>query len=133
MEDAQTRLRKIALKLRNLPADNVRDSIDQIASEINSIAKTIAQIGAQPDRCEDAIAEGVFDIEVEVGIRIMKDEPGKPYIQHTFRGAGPGDCIPPESGEFEWEAWIGNVRVWQEDMPSVDLEALAFQVAEGRS
>ncbi|AGH31844.1 hypothetical protein SLPG_00050 [Salicola phage CGphi29] len=39
---------------------------------------------------------------IPCGIVVESYTPGKPWRQHTFPGAGPGDCEPPEPSEAEW-------------------------------
>lgn len=34
---------------------------------------------------------------------VLTYAPARPWKQHTFRGAGPGDCDPPEDEDFEYE------------------------------
>ena len=35
--------------------------------------------------------------------RVIAYAPAKPWKQHTFPGAGPGDCDPPEDEDFDYE------------------------------
>ena len=39
---------------------------------------------------------------IPCGVVIDSHTPARPFKQHTFSGAGPGDCDPPEEAEVEW-------------------------------
>jgi len=39
---------------------------------------------------------------IPCGVVIDSYTPGRPWRQHTFSGAGPGDCDPPEEAEVTW-------------------------------
>ena len=39
---------------------------------------------------------------IPCGVVIDSYRTAKPFKQHTFSGAGPGDCDPPEEAEVEW-------------------------------
>jgi hypothetical protein len=39
---------------------------------------------------------------IPCGVVIDSYTPARPFKQHTFSGAGPGDCDPPEEAEVEW-------------------------------
>ena len=40
---------------------------------------------------------------IPAGVHIGSYTSPKDWVQHTFKGAGPGDCDPPEDEEVEWE------------------------------
>ena len=49
----------------------------------------------------------IADLETTIkgipcGIVVDHYTAGRDWIQHTFPGAGPGDCEPPEPEEIEW-------------------------------
>ena len=63
-----------------------------------------------------------------IGVVIDNYSGAKPWRQHTFNGAGPGDCDPPEDQEIEYHIldragyyaeWI-HVRISAED--KLDIE-----------
>ena len=39
---------------------------------------------------------------IPCGVRVTSFTGARPWRQHTFRGAGPGDCDPPEPEDFEY-------------------------------
>jgi len=39
---------------------------------------------------------------IPCGVVIDSYTLGRPWRQHTFSGAGPGDCDPPEEAEVTW-------------------------------
>lgn len=39
---------------------------------------------------------------IPCGIVVTHYSPGREWRQHTFPGAGPGDCDPPEPADCEW-------------------------------
>lgn len=49
-----------------------------------------------------------FEVEINdrvYNVTVYAYSPARPWRQHTFRGAGPGDCDPPEDEVFEYTAW----------------------------
>lgn len=53
----------------------------------------------------------------------------KPWKQHTFRGAGPGDCDPPQDEEFEYHILDrkGYPAPWLEEKLDPDDNARLLQ------
>ena len=54
---------------------------------------------------------------IPCGVVITDYVAAKPWKQHTFAGAGPGDCDPPEDEDVEWRLVDGDgyPAAWLED------------------
>ena len=51
----------------------------------------------------DGVAIRVSGIPAIAVVRYY--QPPRPWRQHVFPGAGPGDCDPPEDEDIEWELY----------------------------
>ena len=60
--------------------------------------------------------------------------PARPWKQHTFAGAGTGDCDPPEDEEFDYEILDrkGYPAPWLERKISSEDEARFIQLLKSR-
>jgi len=67
-----------------------------------------------------------------IGVVIDNYSGAKPWRQHTFKGAGPGDCDPPEDQEIQYRIldragyyaeWI-HVRISAEDGLDIEDECI---------
>jgi len=74
---------------------------------------------------------------IPAGAHIISYTGAKPWKQHTFPGAGPGDCDPPEYEEVEYEVLDskGYLAPWLVDkINKLNLDdEITRQVLEGRS
>ena len=83
-----------------------------------------------------------FETTVEgipCGVVITSYSGARPWRQHTFSGAGPGDCDPPEYEDVEW--WLvdskGYPAGWLEekmndnDVTRIDRECIDFKRGQG--
>jgi len=76
---------------------------------------------------------------IPCGVVVTDYVAARPWKQHTFAGAGPGDCDPPEYEEVEW--WLvdskGYPAGWLEDKMNDDdvtritCECIEFKRSEG--
>lgn len=57
-------------------------------------------------------------------VEVMLYRPAKPWRQHTFKGAGPGDCDPPEEEELEYQAWDNDTGLPVELTSEEEIELL---------
>ena len=57
-------------------------------------------LGEAPERHDAHFETTVQGIPCGVVVNFVT--PAKPWRQHTFPGAGPGDCDPPEPPDSEW-------------------------------
>ena len=71
---------------------------------------------------------------IPCGIKVTAYSPGKPWRQHTFKGAGPGDCDPPEPAECEFLVLDrkGYEAPWLEKkMTHADVERIEGMIGGG--
>ena len=94
--------------------------------------------GTKPQKREDAD----FDTTVAgipCGVVITSYVGARPWRQHTFAGAGPGDCDAPEDEEVEWLLVDskGYLAMWLEekmnrtDRRVIEIECIDFKRGEG--
>jgi len=69
---------------------------------------------------------------IPCGVVITNYLPAKPFKQHVFIGAGPGDCDHPEEPEVEWSlidskgyfaAWL-EAKLTSADCARIEAECL---------
>ena len=72
---------------------------------------------------------------IPCGVVIDSYTPSRPWRQHTFSGAGPGDCDPPEEAEVTWHLvdrkgyyaeWLER-KLTNADVTRIDEECLHEQ------
>ena len=76
---------------------------------------------------------------IPCGVVITSYSGARPWRQHTFSGAGPGDCDPPEYEDVEWRlvdskgypaGWLE--AVLDKDAPArIDRECIDFKRGQG--
>ena len=76
---------------------------------------------------------------IPCGVVITSYSGARPFRQHTFAGAGPGDCDPPEYEDVEWRLVDGDgyPAGWLEDKMKpyeeylISRECIEFKRSEG--
>ena len=76
---------------------------------------------------------------IPCGVVITSYSGARPFRQHTFAGAGPGDCDPPEYEDVEWRLVDGDgyPAGWLEDKMKpyeeylISRECIEFKRGEG--
>ena len=76
---------------------------------------------------------------IPCGVVITSYVGARPFRQHTFAGAGPGDCDPPEYEDVEWRLVDGDgyPAGWLEDKMKpyeeylISRECIEFKRSEG--
>ena len=76
---------------------------------------------------------------IPCGVVITSYSGARPWRQHTFSGAGPGDCDPPEYEEVEWRLvdskgypaeWLEE-KMNDNDLTRITCECIEFKRSEG--
>jgi hypothetical protein len=76
---------------------------------------------------------------IPCGVVITSYSGARPWRQHTFSGAGPGDCDPPEYEEVEWllvdskgypAEWLEE-KMNDNDLTRITCECIEFKRSEG--
>ena len=76
---------------------------------------------------------------IPCGVVITSYSGARPWRQHTFSGAGPGDCDPPEYEEVEWllvdskgypARWFEE-KLNDNDVTRITCECIEFKRSEG--
>jgi len=76
---------------------------------------------------------------IPCGVVVTDYVAARPWKQHTFAGAGPGDCDPPEYEDVEWRlvdskgypaAWLEE-KMNDNDVTRIDRECIEFKRSEG--
>jgi len=76
---------------------------------------------------------------IPCGVVITSYVGARPFRQHTFAGAGPGDCDPPEYEDVEWRlvdskgypaAWLEE-KMNNNDVTRITCESMEFKRSEG--
>ena len=76
---------------------------------------------------------------IPCGVVITSYSGARPWRQHTFSGAGPGDCDPPEYEDIEWRlvdskgypaAWLEE-KINDNDVTRITCECIEFKRSEG--
>ena len=76
---------------------------------------------------------------IPCGVVITRYSGARPWRQHTFTGAGPGDCDPPEYEEVEWllvdskgypARWLEE-KMNDDDATRIERECIEFKRSEG--
>lgn len=88
--------------------------------------------GTAPEREEPDFETSVCGIPC--GVVVDTYQSGRPWRQHTFPGAGPGDCDPPEPPEAEWH--LVNARGYhipwlEEKMEQEDIRRIESEIFKG--
>jgi len=71
---------------------------------------------------------------IPCGVVVDRYQSGRPWRQHCFPGAGPGDCDPPEPPEAEWHLVDrkGYTAAWlQEKMTQRDIDNIESEIFKG--
>jgi len=76
---------------------------------------------------------------IPCGVVITSYVGARPFRQHTFEGAGPGDCDAPEYEEVEWRLvdskgypaqWLEE-KLNDDDVTRITCECIEFKRSEG--
>jgi hypothetical protein len=76
---------------------------------------------------------------IPCGVVVTDYVAARPWKQHTFAGAGPGDCDPPEYEDVEWRlvdskgypaAWLEK-KMNDNDVTRITCECIEFKRSEG--
>ena len=76
---------------------------------------------------------------IPCGVVITSYSGARPWRQHTFSGAGPGDCDPPEYEEVEWllvdskgypAEWLEE-KINDNDVTRITCECIEFKRGDG--
>ena len=76
---------------------------------------------------------------IPCGVVITSYSGARPFRQHTFAGAGPGDCDPPEYEDVEWRlvdgdgypaGWLEE-KLNDDDVTRITCECIEFKRGEG--
>ena len=76
---------------------------------------------------------------IPCGVVITSYSGARPWRQHTFSGAGPGDCDPPEYEEVEWllvdskgypAEWLEE-KMNDNDVTRITCDCIEFKRSEG--
>jgi len=76
---------------------------------------------------------------IPCGVVITSYSGARPWRQHTFSGAGPGDCDPPEYEDVEWRlvdsksypaAWLEE-KINDNDVTRITCECIEFKRGDG--
>jgi len=76
---------------------------------------------------------------IPCGVVITSYSGGRLFRQHTFAGAGPGDCDAPEDEDVEWRlvdskgypaAWLEE-KMDDRDVAGITFECIEFKRSEG--
>jgi len=76
---------------------------------------------------------------IPCGVVVTDYVAARPWKQHTFAGAGPGDCDPPEYEDVEWRlvdskgypaGWLEE-KLNDDDATRIERECIEFKRSEG--
>ena len=76
---------------------------------------------------------------IPCGVVITSYSGARPWRQHTFSGAGPGDCDPPEYEDVEWRLvdskgypaqWLEE-KLNDDDATCIERECIDFKRGQG--
>ena len=76
---------------------------------------------------------------IPCGVVVTDYVAARPWKQHTFAGAGPGDCDPPEYEDVEWRLVDGDgypaqwleEKLNDDDATRIERECIEFKRGEG--
>ena len=131
----------VALAKAELKCANILNSGKSGAmSKLNTARAALrhAVNGTKPQKrlCADFVT---IVAGIPCGVVVTDYVAARPWKQHTFAGAGPGDCDPPEYEDVEWRLVDGDgypaqwleEKLTDDDATRIERECIEFKRGEG--
>jgi hypothetical protein len=136
LEQWNVALAKAELKCANILGAGKSAAMSKLNKARAALRHAINGTKPQERQCAD------FETTVAgipCGVVVTGYSGARPWRQHTFSGAGPGDCDPPEYEYFEWRlvdskgypaGWLKE-KMNANDVTRITCECMEFKRSDG--